>query len=412
VNILDADGGAGNDTIASGAGDDALAGNANTANGDTLDYSGATTGVNVNTAGGVATGMGSDTISGFENFVGSDFNDAFTGSGADEFFTPGAGDDTVNGGGAGADFDYIDCSDAPGPTGCAIDMVLGTMTGNGNDTFTDIEGAEGSDFADSFVDDNAADNDYIRLGGNDSFDEGTSETNDFDTYDGGGGRDVADYDARTADLTGDLVGGCSGGSGECDEWDNTENVRLGSGDDTWLGSAFNNVFFPGGGQNELSGGDGIDSVNYKYGYDAGQVINLSGGGQATGNDSITGVENAVGTAFNDTIIGTDLVAGTNGANGLKGGKGADAISGNAGPDYIVGGPGNDNIRAGSGDDTALGKDGNDHMTGGNGDDILKGGKGKDTCVGGPGSDLVKCEKAHKAKARAIAHARLARVARI
>src|SRR5206468_3048956 len=86
VNILDADGGAGNDTIASGAGDDALAGNANTANGDTLDYSGATTGVNVNTAGGVATGMGSDTISGFENFVGSAFNDAFTGSGADEFF--------------------------------------------------------------------------------------------------------------------------------------------------------------------------------------------------------------------------------------------------------------------------------------------------------------------------------------
>jgi len=396
VNLLDADGGAGNDTIASGAGDDVLAGAANTANGDTLDYSAATTAVNVNTAGGVATGMGSDTISGFENFVGSAFNDAFTGSGSDEFFTPGAGDDTVNGGGVGADFDYIDCSDAAGPDGCTIDMVLGTMTGNGNDTFTDIEGAEGSDFADTFIDDNAAgaDNDYIGLDGNDSFNEGASENNDADTYDGGGGIDTADYSARTSDLDGDLIGGCSGGTGECDEYDNTENVRLGSGDDEWVGSAFNNIFFPGGGQNALDGGAGIDTISYSYGYTAGVTINLTGGGVAGGGqDSLTAFENAVGTAFNDTILGSDVVGGTNGANLLVGGKGNDQISGNAGPDFVRAGAGNDRVRGGSGDDTLKGQGGKDNIRGSGGADDIFGGKGVDFCTGGGGSDFIKtCER--------------------
>ncbi len=174
-----------------------------------------------------------------------------------------------------------------------------------------------------------------------------------------------------------------------------ENARLGSGDDLFDGSAFNNIVFPGGGQNALDGGvGGIDTVNYSYGYTAGVTVNLSGGGASGGGqDSITGFENAVGTAFNDHMFGTDVVVGTNGANLLVGGKGNDLISANAGPDFVRAGAGNDRVRGGSGDDTLMGQGGKDNIRGGQGDDDIFGGKGKDFCVGGGGHDLIKtCER--------------------
>jgi hypothetical protein len=386
---LTATGGSGNDTLASGAVDDDLDGGANTATGDTIDFSGALAAVNINLTGGVATGMGSDVLFAFENVVGSGFNDTIIGSGLDDFITGGAGDDTIDG---EAGFDYIDYSDAPGAV--TVDMNLGTATGNGNDTFSDIEGVQGGDGDDKIIDDQDIDNDYLGGGGNDTFDQGATELNDSDTVDGEGGIDTADYSARTAALDGDLTGGCSGGTGECDEYDNVENVRLGSGDDSWFGSEFNNIFFPGGGQNALNGEDGIDSLNYSYGYTAGVTINMAGGGQSGGGeDSISEFENATGTAFNDTMIGTDVVAGTNGANLLVGGKGSDNISANAGPDSVRAGAGNDRIRGGAGDDTLEGQGGKDNIRGSGGADDIFGGKGKDFCNGGGGNDFIKtCEK--------------------
>ena len=172
--------------------------------------------------------------------------------------------------------------------------------------------------------------------------------------------------------------------------------------------------WPNGGQNTLNGGavGGIDTVNYNMGYKAGVTINLVGGGPSGGNqDSIIGFTNAVGTAFNDTMIGTDVVAGTNGANRLQGGKGADEITGNAGPDTIQGGAGNDTVRAGSGDDTVKLQGGKDYASGGGGDDFIDGGKGKDKCLGGKGDDVLKhCEKgSHKAN---VAKARVAHLTRM
>jgi hypothetical protein len=389
INIVESNGFGGNDTIASGAGDDVLIGNANGVNGDTVDYSGATVGVNINTTGGVATGMGSDTVSTFENIVGSGFNDFITGNATGEFITPGAGDDSVDG---EAGFDYIDYSDATGDV--TVDMLLGTATGNGNDTFSDIEGVQGGDGNDKIIDDLDVNNDYLGGGGDDSFVQAATENNDSDSVDGEGGIDTADYSARTANTSGNLIGGASGGTGETDTYVNVENVRLGSGDDSWIGSAFNNIFFPGGGQNALDGGAGIDSLNYNYGYTEGVTINMAGGGQSGGGqDSITAFENATGTAFNDDMIGTDVVGGTNGANLLVGGKGSDSISANAGPDSVRAGAGNDRIRGGAGDDTLEGQGGNDNIRGSGGADDIFGAKGKDFCDGGGGNDFIKtCEK--------------------
>ena len=121
---LEAFGGGGDDTIASGAGDDVLDGQGDTTLGDTIDFSGATAGVNVNLAGFVATGMGSDQLFNFENIVGSGFNDSLTGDGSDNDIAPGAGDDTVSG---GAGFDYIDYFDATAAV--VVDMTANTATG-------------------------------------------------------------------------------------------------------------------------------------------------------------------------------------------------------------------------------------------------------------------------------------------
>ncbi len=58
------------------------------------------------------------------------------------------------------------------------------------------------------------------------------------------------------------------------------------------------------------------------------------------------IENAMGSAFGDVIVGNSL------ANYIAGGGGNDSIGGGAGDDYLVGGTGNDLIDGGVGFDTA------------------------------------------------------------
>jgi Ca2+-binding RTX toxin-like protein len=205
----------------------------------------------------------------------------------------------------------------------------------------------------------------------------------------------------------------SGVGGENDVLIDIENAILGTGNDVFVGSSFNNTVWPNGGQNTLNGcpagllaGCGIDTVNYSQGYEAGVTVNLAGGGPAGGNaDSIVGFTNAVGTPFADNIIGTDANIGNN----LKGGKGSDDISGNSGPDFVQGGAGKDNIRGGSGDDTLKGGDANDTIRGSNGDDNIYGQKGKDKCNGGGGVNVVKCEKKLKGSQKVVANPRMARL---
>ena len=98
---------------------------------------------------------------------------------------------------------------------------------------------------------------------------------------------------------------------------NIEDAILGTGNDTFTGSTFNNTVWPNGGQNTLNGcptrgvGCGIDTVNYSEGYTAGVTINLSGGGPCGGNaDSIVGFTNAVGTPSRTTSSGPTSTSGT------------------------------------------------------------------------------------------------------
>jgi len=423
-------GDAGDDTVSGGAGDDALFGDAGTA--DRVDYSASTTGVNVNLTSGVATGQGLDTLSGFERVTGSAQNDVLTGNAGDNRLRPGMGDDTVAGG-AGAD--RVEYVNVDGPV--TIDLAAQKVTGAGTDTLSSIENASGSPGDDTFVDAAETNNLMLGQGGNDTFDQGDDPGGfvvEADTIDGEGGRDTVDYSARTQPLTINLNTGSftldtigylctpdggtpgtpgaarlSGDSGdlEGDIITDVENASVGDAGDTFGGNNFNNNVFDLGGQNQLTGCSGIDSLNYKDREDA-VTVNLAGGGPAGTGDSANGFENAVGSKGDDTLLGSDS------ANELKGLGGKDSISGNNGADFTIGGGGADNIKSGSGDDTLKGKGGSDHLRGGSGDDDLIGGKGKDTCDGGSGSDVIKgCEnKKKKGKQKQLMAAREAKLAKL
>lgn len=95
------------------------------------------------------------------------------------------------------------------------------------------------------------------------------------------------------------------------------------------------------------------------------------------------IENALGGAGADTLLGNDL------ANMLDGGAGADTLRGNGGNDTLLGRAGNDQLDGGAGNDTLSGGENDDVLIGGAGDDKLDGGAGNDTASYASSSAAVK-----------------------
>lgn len=199
------------------------------------------------------------------------------------------------------------------------------------------------------------------------------------------------------------------------------------GNDTLNGNAGNDYLEGGVGNDVLNGGAGIDTAGYSAAT-AGVAINLGlTSAQNTGGagiDALQGIENLLGSNFNDTLTGDAA------ANDLNGGTGNDTLNGGAGNDTLNGGAGIDladyqtatarvavNLNlttaqntSGSGIDTLIGIEnvrgsnfhdnltgnaaanvlsglaGNDILNGGAGNDILNGGAGRDGLIGGGGSD--------------------------
>ncbi|MEA1071104.1 M10 family metallopeptidase [Sphingomonas sp. LY160] len=155
-----------------------------------------------------------------------------------------------------------------------------------------------------------------------------------------------------------------------------DNLSGGGGNDTLIGLAGNDVLdggtgddllLGGAGDDLLIGGEGNDTASYSDAT-AGVTVDLSNtGAQVTGagTDTLSGIENLVGSAFNDTLTGDAN------ANRIDGGSGDDVLNGGGGNDVLIGGAGNDTLDGGDGDDSLLG---------GEGDDTLIGGAGVDTAV--------------------------------
>jgi len=120
--------------------------------------------------------------------------------------------------------------------------------------------------------------------------------------------------------------------------------------------AGNDVLPTGPDSGALDGGSGIDTADYS-GSDASLDINLaagtSHGGYAEADTHIS-IENITGSAFADTIVGTEE------GNILRGGQGNDMLDGNGGDDSLIGGDGDDILKFGAlGEGWAEGGEGND-----------------------------------------------------
>ena len=228
--------------------------------------------------------------------------------------------------------------------------------------------------------------------------------------DGGSGTDTVDYTMSNAGVWVDLTAGTgAGGYASGDTLANIENL---------VGSAHNDYFVSAGGANAIDGGQGRDTMSYKWSA-SGVNVDLgaatANGGDATG-DVLSGFESLRGSEHADTLTGDES------SNAIRGGAGNDIIEGGAAGDALYGGAGIDtvsysNSSAGvevdlalganvggdaQGDtldsfenfsgsehrDTVLGTGGDNVLTGNGGRDVLWARAGNDTLWGGAGDDLL------------------------
>ncbi len=145
------------------------------------------------------------------------------------------------------------------------------------------------------------------------------------------------------------------------------------------------------GDDNLYGGAGTDTASYAASATAVSVNLYAGTATGEGNDTLSSIENAIGSSGDDSIWGTG------GANRLEGGAGIDHLYGGAGTDllfggtqddFLYGGTGADEMYGGSGYDLLSGQDGDDTIFGDGGNDIIYGLTGNDNIDGGANSDTI------------------------
>ena len=384
-----------------GAGADAISGGAGT---DTASFTGSATGVSIDLAAGTASGGDAtgDVLTSIENLEGSAYADILTGGagvnvlsglGGNDTLVGGVDSDTLNGGAGSDTVSYADSDLA-----VTVDLSTGTASGGHaeGDTLVKIENVTGSAFADTLTGDE----------GRNVFEGGAGA----DTLTGGDGGDTVSYinsdAAVTVDLSAQTV---SGGHATGDTILGFENATGSAFNDVLTGDDGRNVFEGGAGADTLSGGFGVDVASYQRSF-AGVTVNLASGtgtgGDAQG-DTLTGIEDLIGSGAGDSLTGDgrrNVLTGGAGADALDGGAGTDTASyvgSNAGVtiDLVAGnGTGGDaqgdtltdiEYVVGSGfDDTLVGNSGVNALYGGGGNDTLIGGAGADSLAGGAESDTI------------------------
>ena len=219
----------------------------------------------------------------------------------------------------------------------------------------------------------------------------------------------------------------------------SNNVLSGNtGNDTLNGGAGNDTMRGGEGNDAIIGGDGIDVADHSSAT-SNTVLEISRSKAAKdgqgGADTLVGIENLKGSAFNDIMVGdhnANVLEGENGDDILYGNGGNDTLNGGDGDDFLRGGLGNDTLNGGAGTDIAdystatgnvtaeillgtasndgqggadtllsievligggfndllRGDDGINYLVGGNGNDTLAGKGGDDLLFGGAGNDFL------------------------
>ena len=353
-----------NNILEGGLGNDALAG------GDGLDralYAGATGPISVNMAAGTVSGngVGNDTISSIESIRGTSFNDIYVSTGWAGASVIGSvpatfnefegmeGDDQITGNNGSTKLSYLHAT-----SGVVVDIAAGIADGDssvGHDTFTGVSFIRGSSFGDALRGSNNG------PGVVEVFEGGRGN----DLIDGRGGFDRVIYGARLDDdvfggitidladgtVTGDYTVGIDTlrsieairGSQFDDVYDATGftafSANAGSAGVNNTGAAFNE--FEGQGGNDVITGNGntrLAYVNATGGVTVDLVAGTAIGDGSVGNDTFTGVSQVQGSAFVDTLRGSNNAANT--SENFEGRAGNDTIDGRGGFDQAD--YGNDN----------------------------------------------------------------------
>jgi len=205
--------------------------------------------------------------------------------------------------------------------------------------------------------------------------------------------------------------------------DGDDIISGGVGNDTLVGGSGNDFLFGGAGQDEAFGGDGddtfqffdhsdeffgggggVDLIEFHSSQSSGASVDFELGlvvGGVSAGSSFRGVENLIGTAYDDNVVGNnwandffgydgdDQLLGMGGTDLLNGGRGDDLIVGGLDGDFLFGGAGDDQLNGQDGDDSILGGVGADFLIGGEGNDVLDGEAGHDRLNGNGGTDVIR-----------------------
>jgi Ca2+-binding RTX toxin-like protein len=415
-------GGDGSDGLSGGPGDDTIDGG--TGRFDNVSFWDATGPVNASLVDGTSSGggEGSDTFTNVNGLNGGPYDDTLTGNDADNFLGGNGGNDTLSGGGGndflnggagddsmdggGGQFDAVAFFDATGPV--TASLATGTATGDGSDTFVNVNQFHGGPFDDTFTGD-ARDNGFFGNGGNDTVFGGDGNDNftggpGDDTFDGGSGTfdSVSLYDAGGG-VTASLVTNTSSGGGlGNDSFTGVEALSGGAfgdqltggpgstggvsgagGDDTLVGGSGGGYLLGNEGNDTITGGSANDFMMGGPGDDT-----MDGGG---GQFNTVAYWNATGPITASLATGTATGEGSDtfaNASQLDGGPFGDTLYGGPDRGQVLGEGGDDTITGGPGTDFLYGYEGNDSIAGAGGDDFLVGGTGDDTMDGGAGFDSV------------------------
>ena len=379
---------------------------------DTLSYAGSSAAVTVDLSDSTTSGgdAASDTISNFENITGSAHADSLTGDGNANVLTGGAGGDTLTAGGGddtvegGAGGDTLWGEAGTGDTlsyassnaGVTVDLASNSASGGHAQGDTGLGGFEnilGSAHADTLTGTASANVIEGGAGG--------------DTMDCAGGTDTVSYAGSSAGVTVTINGTTSGGDAAGDTISNCENITGSDYDDSLTGNASANGLQGGAGDDTLTGlaggdtldGDaGTDTVSYA-GSSAAVTVTINGttsGGDAAG-DTISNLENVIGSAHADTLTGDAN------ANVIEGGESGDTLNGAGGSDTVsyAGSSAAVTVTINgttSGGDAAsdtmsnfeniLGSAHADTLTGDASANVIEGGAGGDTLDGAGGTDTL------------------------
>jgi Ca2+-binding RTX toxin-like protein len=395
------EGGAGLDLIGGGDGDDIIV-----MASDALDSADGGAGTDTASYAAFATALTidlnstSDNLSNIENLTGGSGADTLTGSAGANVLRGGGGVDTVYAG-AGVDTVYGDSGDDTLRGEAGIDTLDGgadndTLYGGNDDDV--LSGGAGNDILSG-----EAGIDTLSGGlGNDDF---TLLVVGEDAVDGGDGIDRAFFTASAANLVIDLNLGAH-------KLTAVEEVLSGSGNDDLKGSsganrldggAGNDTLEGRGGSDVLVGGLGIDTASYASSSAGSSLSSGSVGGSvinsvtlvAAVTRSLTGVDVSLATgiganadAAGDSLSGIENLVGSTLADRLRGSTGDNSLSGGVGDDVIYGGAGNDMLYGDAGHDIVYGEAGVDSLYGGDGDDRLFGGAGASSLYGGNDNDIL------------------------